>query len=74
MKRLVYADNAATTRMSRRAIDAMTSFLSEEYANPSQPYSSRERQKHCSNQGRLLPIALGLILKKYISRHKYGKR
>lgn len=45
MKRLVYADNAATTRMSRRAIDAMTSFLSEEYANPSQPYSFARTSK-----------------------------
>lgn len=45
MKNVIYADNAATTRMSRRAVEAMTTFLSEEYANPSQPYSLARQPK-----------------------------
>ena len=31
----VYADNAATTRMSQAAVDAMLPFLRESYGNPS---------------------------------------
>ncbi|MGN0985144.1 MAG: cysteine desulfurase NifS [Candidatus Enterenecus sp.] len=35
----IYADNAATTRMSRRAIDAMLPYLDQFYGNPSTLYS-----------------------------------
>ena len=38
-KELVYADNAATTKLSPLALDAMGAFLREEYANASQPYA-----------------------------------
>ena len=38
-KRFVYADNAATTKPSQKAIDAMLPFLYEEYGNPSSVYS-----------------------------------
>ena len=31
----VYADNAATTQMSRAAIDAMLEYMDTEYGNPS---------------------------------------
>ena len=34
----VYADNAATTRVSRTALDAMMPFLTEQYGNPSSLY------------------------------------
>ena len=34
----IYADNAATTRLSQNALKAMLPYLSEEYANASQPY------------------------------------
>ena len=35
----VYADNAATTQMSRAAIDAMLSYLETVYGNPSSLHS-----------------------------------
>lgn len=35
----IYADNAATTRMSRRAIDAMLPYLSDIFGNPSSLHS-----------------------------------
>ena len=39
MSRLVYADNAATTRVSQQVIDEMVPYLSENYGNPSSLYS-----------------------------------
>ena len=40
---MIYADNAAATRLDPEAFEAMKYFLVENYANPSQPYSfSRE--------------------------------
>lgn len=35
---MIYADNAATTRLDTDAFEAMRPFLLEEYANVSQPY------------------------------------
>lgn len=43
MKRIIYADNAATTRLDPEALDAMIPYLKDSYGNASQPYSfSRE--------------------------------
>lgn len=39
MKHVVYADNAATTKLDNNAFRAMTPFLLEEFGNCSQPYS-----------------------------------
>ena len=39
MKTLIYADNAATTKLDNEAFEAMTSYLLNEYGNASQPYS-----------------------------------
>lgn len=39
MKRIIYADNAATTRIDPAVLEAMEPFTKEEYANASQPYS-----------------------------------
>ncbi|MCR5824956.1 MAG: aminotransferase class V-fold PLP-dependent enzyme, partial [Oscillospiraceae bacterium] len=41
----IYADNAATTKMSRAAIDAMLSCMEEEYGNPSSLYVLGQRAK-----------------------------
>lgn len=46
MKQMIYADNAATTKLDIEAYEAMKSYLLENYANVSQPYSfSREAKK-----------------------------
>lgn len=39
MKQMIYADNAATTKLDTEAFEAMKPFLLEEYGNASQPYS-----------------------------------
>ena len=39
----VYADNAATTKMSRTAIDAMLPYMDEIYGNPSSLHSVGQR-------------------------------
>ncbi|MDE7310238.1 MAG: cysteine desulfurase [Eubacterium sp.] len=36
---MVYADNAATTKLDRNAFEAMKPYLLQEYGNPSSPYS-----------------------------------
>ena len=41
----IYADNAATTKMSRAALDAMIPCLEEQYGNPSSLYSFGQRAK-----------------------------
>lgn len=38
-KKIIYADNAATTQMSQAAMDSMIRYLSTDYSNASQPYS-----------------------------------
>lgn len=46
MKRYIYADNAATTKLDEEAFQAMLPWLRENYGNASQPYSfSREPKK-----------------------------
>ena len=46
MKQIIYADNAATTKLDIEAYEAMKPYLLENYANASQPYSfSREVKK-----------------------------
>ena len=42
---MIYADNAATTKMSRAAIDAMIPCLEEQYGNPSSLYTLGQQAK-----------------------------
>lgn len=45
-KHIVYADNAATTKLDSQAFEAMKPWMLEEYGNASQPYTfSREPKK-----------------------------
>ncbi len=45
-KKIIYADNAATTALSPKAMEAMLPYLQNQYANASQPYSfSRSAKK-----------------------------
>ena len=41
----IYADNAATTKMSRNAIEAMLPYMKEIYGNPSNLYEIGQRAK-----------------------------
>ncbi|MGX8710390.1 MAG: cysteine desulfurase family protein [bacterium] len=52
MKRLIYADNAATTQLSKAAFEAMMPWLLEEYGNASQPYSFARKPKKALAQAR----------------------
>lgn len=51
---MIYADNAATTRMSRAVIDAMIPLMEERYGNPSSLYSigqqAREELEHAREE------------------------
>ena len=52
MKMKIYADNAATTKMSRAAIDAMMRCMEEEYGNPSSLYALGQRAKEIIEEAR----------------------
>lgn len=45
MKKIIYADHAATTKLDKDALSAMYQYLTEEYFNPSQPYSFSKTSK-----------------------------
>ena len=49
---MIYADNAATTRLDEDAFEAMKPFLLEDYGNPSQPYSFARAQKKAVQHAR----------------------
>ena len=49
---MIYADNAATTKLSRTALDAMIPFLQEEYGNPSSLHSAGQRAREALNEAR----------------------
>ena len=42
---MIYADNAATTKMSKAAIDTMVSVMNDNYGNPSSLYSFGQKAK-----------------------------
>ena len=48
----VYADNAATTRMSRTAVDAMMPYFTEIFANPSSLHSPGQQAKEALDAAR----------------------
>ncbi len=48
----VYADNAATTKMSRTAIDAMANYYDNIYANPSSLHSAGQEAKEALEDAR----------------------
>lgn len=48
----VYADNAATTRLSDAALSSMMPFLTDEYGNPSQPYTFARSAKRALGEAR----------------------
>ena len=48
----VYADNAATTRMSRNAIDTMVKYMEETYGNPSSLYTIGQKAREALEEAR----------------------
>ena len=51
-ERVIYADNAATTRMSEKAIQTMVSVIREDYGNPSSLYSLGQKAKETLEEAR----------------------
>lgn len=52
MKHLIYADNAATTKLDSDSYKAMLEILQNEYGNPSQPYSFSRTVKKLITEAR----------------------
>ena len=51
---MIYADNAATTRLDPKVFEVMKPFLTEDYANASQPYSFSRNAKKALNNARAI--------------------
>ena len=49
---MIYADNAATTKMSKNAIDTMVTVMNETFGNPSSLYEVGQRAKEVIEQAR----------------------
>lgn len=57
---MIYADNAATTKLDLGAFEAMKPFLLDSYANPSQPYSfSRSCKKAVKEARQIIATCIG---------------
>ena len=52
MKQIIYADNAATTKLDIEAFEAMKIYLLDDYSNPSQPYSFSRNSKRAIKEAR----------------------
>ncbi|MBQ5320799.1 MAG: cysteine desulfurase NifS [Oscillospiraceae bacterium] len=52
MQRFIYADNAATTKISKPVLDAMMPYLTEEYGNPSSIYAIGRKSKRIIEDAR----------------------
>jgi cysteine desulfurase len=60
MSRFVYADNAATTHLSEKALNAMLPYLTEVYGNPSSLYRFGQQARAALEQARAeVAAALG---------------
>ena len=56
---MIYADNAATTKLDKDALAAMLPWLQDEYGNVSQPYSFARKPKQALEDARAA-IAAGI--------------
>ena len=61
MKRYIYADNAATTKLDTEAFEAMLPWLTENYGNASQPYFFGKKAAHAIKEARQTIAALTQI-------------
>ncbi len=53
MSKMIYADNAATTRLSDKALEAMLPYLKEQYGNPSSLYKLGGESRKAVDKARL---------------------
>ena len=59
---MIYADNAATTKLLPSAFEAMKPYLLDEYANASQPYSfSRKSSKALKESRKIIADCIGAL-------------
>lgn len=62
MKKMIYADNAATTKLDEAALQAMLPFFREDYGNASQPYSfSRAPKKALADARATIAECIGAL-------------
>lgn len=62
LPRIVYADNAATTRLDEEVFEAMKPWLLDEYGNASQPYSfSRKPKKALKNAREIIATCINAM-------------
>ena len=54
MNNYIYADNAATTKLSLKAYEEMKKYLLDDYSNPSQPYSFSCKSKQAIKNARMI--------------------
>ena len=52
MSKLIYLDNAATTKTAPEVLDAMLPYFSEFYGNPSSIYDFAQKSKEAVTKGR----------------------
>ena len=52
MEQVIYADNAATTKLDIEAFDAMIPWLKDEYGNASQRYSFAKKPREAITKAR----------------------
>ena len=63
----IYADNAATTKMSRTAIDAMLPYMETHYGNPSSLHSVGQEAAEALQDARERIAACAL--ERFVKRH-----
>ena len=51
-KRFIYADNAATTKVSKEVLDTMLPYFTQHYGNPSSIYEMGRYAQKCIEQAR----------------------
>lgn len=54
MKQIIYADNAATTKLNKKAYTEMISWLADNYGNASQPYAFSRASKKALQNARMI--------------------
>ena len=60
MSRLIYLDNAATTKVAPEVVEAMIPYFTENYGNPSSVYSFASKNKEAiTTQREIIADALG---------------